>query len=61
MQTYFFNENEIFFSLTDHVCCYAGLIETFQVDKDKNGAISLSEYFAIFEDHGITVNKEMYI
>ena len=39
----------------------AGLIETEQVDKDKNGAISLSEYFAIFEDHGITVNKEMYI
>ena len=32
-------------------------ILTVEVDKDKNGAISLSEYFAIFEDHGITVNK----
>ena len=28
-----------------------------QVDRDGNGTISMSEYFAIFEDHGITVNK----
>lgn len=28
-----------------------------KVDRDGNGAISLSEYFAIFEDHGITVSK----
>ena len=27
------------------------------MDKDGNGTISLSEYFGIFEDHGITVNK----
>ena len=29
----------------------------FQVDKDGNGFISLSEYFAIFEEHGIRVNQ----
>ena len=28
-----------------------------QVDKDGNGSISLSEYFGIFEEHGIVVNK----
>ena len=28
-----------------------------QVDKDGNGSISLSEYFAIFEEHGIRVNQ----
>ena len=28
------------------------------MDRDGNGAISLSEYFAIFEDHGIVVSKE---
>lgn len=31
------------------------------MDRDGNGAISLSEYFAIFEDHGITVSKEKFI
>lgn len=31
------------------------------MDRDGNGAISLSEYFAIFEDHGITVSKEKQI
>ena len=29
----------------------------YQVDKDGNGSISLSEYFGIFEEHGIVVNK----
>jgi Ca2+-binding EF-hand superfamily protein len=28
-----------------------------QVDKDGNGSISLSEYFGIFEVHGIVVNR----
>jgi len=28
-----------------------------KVDKDGNGSISLSEYFGIFEEHGIVVNK----
>ena len=27
------------------------------MDKDGNGSISLSEYFGIFEEHGIVVNK----
>ena len=33
------------------------LCDIFQVDKDGNGTISLSEYFGIFEEHGITVTK----
>ena len=32
-------------------------VSVVQVDRDGNGTISMSEYFAIFEDHGITVNK----
>ena len=27
------------------------------MDKDGNGTISLTEYFAIFEEHGIKVNQ----
>ena len=29
----------------------------FKMDKDGNGTISLTEYFAIFEEHGIKVNQ----
>ena len=33
------------------------LSKYFQMDKDGNGTISLTEYFAIFEEHGIKVNQ----
>ena len=35
----------------------SNVVSVVQVDRDGNGTISMSEYFAIFEDHGITVNK----
>ena len=34
------------------------LIPRSQVDRDGNGTISLSEYFGIFEEHGITVSRK---